>query len=287
MNKSMSSISNNFVNNFGPWALIAGASEGIGEAFAREIASKGLNVIIISRRKNVLEKLAKDIKKDFNVQVKVVEQDLTSPKLETEIEKKIGNLEIGLLVFNAALSPIGLFHNASTELHQKVIDLNCRAPMILSYYLGNKMKKKGRGGIILMSSLAGLQGNPIHTHYSATRAYNINLAEGLWDELKKDGIKVMVVLAGPTKTPNWKRSNPDEPLTVKSIMLQPQDVAKQALRNFKRTKKPYFVPGLQNRFSSFFLQHFIPRKMRVKLMGKVARNMYGENRNHLNSVDKI
>ncbi|NHJ06301.1 MAG: SDR family NAD(P)-dependent oxidoreductase [Candidatus Heimdallarchaeota archaeon] len=279
----MSSISNNFIDEFGPWALIAGASEGIGAAFAREVAKKGLNVAIISRRKDVLEKLAEEINEEYQVQTKVIEQDLTSPKLLEELTSKTEDLNLGLVIFNAALSPIGLFHNTTIEVHQKVIDLNCRAPMILSYHFGNKMKERGKGGIILMSSLAGLQGNPIHTHYSATRAYNINLAEGLWDELKKDGIKVMVVLAGPTKTPNWKRSDPIEPISVKSIILEPKEVAKQALKAFRRIKKPYFIPGGKNKLSSFFLQHFMTRKARIKLMSSVARKMYGEDKDHLTS----
>lgn len=279
----MSPISSNYIEKYGPWALVAGASEGIGAAFAREIAKKGLNVILISRRKEVLENLALEIRNDYQVQTKVIEQDLTSEKLVEEIDKKIYDLDIGLIVFNAALSPIGLFHNTSSDVLQKMIDLNCRAPMLLSHYFGNKMKEKGKGGIILMSSLAGLQGNPIHTHYSATRAYNINLAEGLWDELKEDGVKVMVVLAGPTKTPNFKKSNPKELASVKSMLLEPQIVAKQALNAFRRIKKPYFIPGFKNRLSSFFLQHFLTRKARIKLMSAVARNMYGEDKDHLTS----
>ncbi|HUU77927.1 MAG TPA: SDR family NAD(P)-dependent oxidoreductase [candidate division Zixibacteria bacterium] len=279
----MSSISNNFIDEFGPWALVAGASEGIGAAFAREVAKKGLNVAIISRRKEVLEELAKEINEKYQVQTKVIEQDLTSPNLLDELTSKTKDLNLGLVIFNAALSLIGLFHNTSIEVHQRVIDLNCRAPMILSYHFGNKMKERGKGGIILMSSLAGLQGNPIHTHYSATRAYNINLAEGLWDELKNDGIKVMVVLAGPTKTPNYYKSDPKELASVKSMILEPQAVAKQALNAFRRIKKPYFIPGVKNRFTSFFLQHFMTRKARIKLMGSVARTMYGENKDHFTS----
>ena len=279
----MSSISNNFIKKYGPWALVAGASEGIGAAFTRELAKKGLNVILISRRKDALENLASEIENNYKIKTRIIDQDLTSEKLLEEITKKTSDLDIGLLIFNAALSPIGLFHNTSIGVLQKMIELNCQAPMLLSHYFGNKMKEKGKGGIILMSSLAGLQGNPIHTHYSATRAYNINLAEGLWDELKQDGIKVMVVLAGPTKTPNFKRSGPKELVSVKSMLLESEIVAKQALNAFSKIKKPYFVPGYKNRFSSFFLQHFLTRKARIKLMGSVARKMYGEDKDHLTS----
>jgi len=279
---SMSSISNYYVDYFGPWALIAGASEGIGAAFAEELASKGINVVLVARSKDILNKLVKKIEKQYSVQVKVIVQDLTSKKMLDEISKKTKNLEIGFLVVNAALSPIGLFHNTTEELHNKVIDLNCRSPMLLSYYFGKEMKTRGKGGIILISSLAGLQGNPIHTHYSATRGYVINLAEGLWDEMKNFGVKVMVCQAGPTKTPNWGRSTPKEPLSVRMIILEPKKVAQQAIRAIKRRRKPYFVPGFLNRMFSFFLQHTTTRKQRVKLMGSVARKMYGEEKNYSN-----
>lgn len=278
----MSSISNYYVEYFGPWALVAGASEGIGAAFAEELASKGLNIVLVARNEDILNELAKKIEKHYGVQVKVIVQDLTADNMLDEITKKTKNLEIGFLIVNAALSPIGLFHNASEELHNKVIDLNCRSPMLLSYYYGKIMKAQGKGGIILISSLAGLQGNPIHTHYSATRGYVINLAEGLWDEMREYGVKVMVCQAGPTKTPNWGRSTPKEPLSVKMIILKPEIVAQQAIKAIKRRRKPYFVPGFLNRMSSWFLQHTFTRKQRIKLMGSVARKMYGEEKNYTN-----
>ncbi|MFW9923562.1 MAG: SDR family NAD(P)-dependent oxidoreductase [Candidatus Thorarchaeota archaeon] len=278
----MSSISNYYTNNFGPWAVVAGASEGIGASYAKELARKGLNIILIARTKEALDELSNYITNNYKVQVKVIQLDLSTENFLEILISKISDLEIGFLVFNAALSPIGLFHNASMELHNKVIDLNCRAPMQMTHYFGKKMMERGKGGILLMSSLAGLQGNPIHAHYSATRAYNINLAEGLWDEMRSKGIKVMVCLAGPTKTPNYKRSEPNDKGIVSSIAMNPDDVAKEAIRKFRRIRKPIFIAGKMNRFSTFILQHFLSRKSRVKFMGRTAKNMYGEEKNYSN-----
>ena len=278
----MSSISNYYQTNFGPWALIAGASEGLGAAYAREIASKGLNVILIARGKEKLEELAKEIGETYSVDAVTVELDLSNENLIAELSKRIKGLEIGLFVYNAALSPIGLFHNNSLEIHEKVVAVNCLAPMKLSYHFGNLMKERGKGGIILMSSLAGLQGNPIHSHYSASRAYIINLAEGLWEELKKSRVKVMTCLAGPTSTPNYYRSAPKDIKTVNLTKLTPETVARQAVKALRKAKKPIFIPGTMNKISSFILQGFLTRKARVLFMGKMARNMYGEDKNYSN-----
>jgi len=278
----MSSISNYYQENFGPWAIIAGASEGLGAAYAEEIARKGLNVILIARRKEKLEELAKSISKTFNVEVETIQLDLGSDDFLSHLVAKTKNKEIGLMVYNAALSPIGLFHNNSADIHQKVIKVNCQSPMQMSYHFGALMKERGKGGIILMASLAGLQGNPIHTHYSASRAYNINLAEGLWDELKDSGVKVIACLAGPTSTPNYNRSQPKDIGAVNFTKLAPEKVAKQALKALKKARKPIFIPGVMNKISTFILQNFLTRKARVRFMGKMARNMYGEDKNYSN-----
>lgn len=278
----MSSISNYYQENFGPWAIIAGASEGLGAAYAEEIARKGLNVILIARRKDKLEELEKSISKTFNVKAETIQLDLGSDDFLINLAAKTKNKEIGLMVYNAALSPIGLFHNNSADIHQKVIKVNCQAPMQMSYHFGSLMKERGKGGIILMSSLAGLQGNPIHTHYSASRAYNINLAEGLWDELKNSGVNVIACLAGPTSTPNYDRSQPKDIGAVNFTKLTPEKVAKQAIKAIKKARKPIFIPGTMNKITTFILQNFLSRKARVRFMGKMARNMYGESKNYSN-----
>lgn len=278
----MSTISNYYVENFGPWALIAGASEGLGAAYAEELARKGLNVILLARTEEKLEQLAKKIRDEYSVKAQIIVQDLSAENLLEEIKNKTDKLEVGFLVCNAALSPIGLFLNTSLEQHEKVIAVNCRAPMVLTHHFGKLMKERKRGAILLMTSLAGLQGNPVHAHYSSTRAYNINLAEALWDELKQDNIQVMACLAGATNTPNYRRSKPKKLGFFAPKVLKPETVAKQAVKAIKKTRKPLFIPGFMNRVYSCIMQNLIPRKQTVKMMGNIARDMYGEEKNHSN-----
>ena len=277
----MSSITNDFVHNFGPWALIAGASEGLGEAFAREIANQGINVALIARRKGLLNKLCKDIEKEYQVETKAIVLDLSSDKMLDEIKKETIDLEIGLVVYNAALSPIGLFYNFEIEKHTQVIDLNVKGSMIFAYHFGQKMKERGKGGIILLSSLAGLQGDPYHANYSATRGYTLNLAEALWFEMRKYNVNIMACVAGATNTPNYISSAPKRSGLINPRPMDPSKVAKGSLKSLRKNK-PHHYPGFSNKFNAFILRNILTRKGAIKFLGKIASKMYGENRNHVN-----
>ncbi|NHJ49833.1 MAG: SDR family NAD(P)-dependent oxidoreductase [Asgard group archaeon] len=277
----MSSISNDYVNDFGPWALIAGASEGLGEAFAREIASKGINVALIARRKDLLEKLCKSITQDFNVETRAIQIDLARNDVLKEVIKLTKDIEIGLVIYNAALSPIGLFYNFDLDKHYKVIDVNVKGPMIFAHHFGQLMKEREKGGIVLLSSLAGLQGDPYHAHYSATRGYTMNLAEALWYEMKKYNVKVMACVAGATNTPNYKSSKPKRAGLINPKPMDPNKVAKGTLKSLKKNQ-PFHIPGFNNRFNSFILRKLLRRKQAIRFMGNIASKMYGENKNHIN-----
>ncbi len=279
--QNMPSISNDYVNYFGPWALIAGASEGLGEAFAREIAKNGINVALIARRKTLLDKLCSTISKEYNVQTKAIQLDLASENILDIIKAETKEIDIGLVVYNAALSPIGLFFNFDLEKHFKVIDVNVKGPMVFAYHFGQLMKDKGKGGIILLSSLAGLQGDPYHANYSATRGYTMNLAEALWYELRKYGVHVMACVAGATNTPNYISSKPKRAGLINPRPMDPFKVAKGSLKSLKKNK-PYHIPGLNNKFNSFILKRMLKRERAIKFMGNIASKMYGEDRNHIN-----
>ncbi len=263
-----------FRNKYGSWALIAGGSQGIGEAFATKLAEKGMNLVLIARRIEPLMQLAKMIKADYGVEIKCISLDLAREDIISEIQKEIEGLEISVLVYNAAIIPIGNYFNSDLEEQLKVININCRGLTYLIDYYGRKMKKNGKGAIILISSMAGLQGTPINVHYAATKAYNIVLAEGLWYELKEHGVDVLVSITGATATPNYIATNPDKPGLFVPKPLDPSKVAKESLQ--KLGKKPYVIPGFANKFASFFIKHFLTRKQAIKLIGKNTYKMYGK-----------
>ena len=173
------SVSNSeFSRRYGPWALVAGASEGLGEQFARQLASRGLNVVLVARREEVLRDVASAIEKSFGVEVRQCAVDLADADALRVIEAATSDLEIGLLVYNAALSIVGPFFAEPLERRLAEMEVNCVKPLALLHLFGRKMVERGRGGLLLMSSLASLQGSPNISHYAATKAWSRILAEG-------------------------------------------------------------------------------------------------------------
>ena len=258
-----------FRARYGTWALVAGASEGLGAEFATQLADRGLNLLLIARRKELLEQLAAQLTHDHAIEVRTLPLDLAREDIGEVIEAATGDIEIGLLVYNAALSMIGPYFEISLEDHLKEIAINCRAPLTLSYLLGQSMLKRRRGAIILMSSLSSAQGSPLITNYSATKAYNRLLAEGLWDELRKQGIDVLACSASAVSTPGYQASSPDR--TSVSAMT-PQAVVSETLAALG--KQPIVIPGWTNRLANGVMQRLLPHKTAIILMGKVLRGMY-------------
>jgi short-subunit dehydrogenase len=258
-----------FRARYGGWALVAGASEGLGAEYAAQLAARGLNLVLIARRKELLEQLGAQLTEDYNIEVRTLPLDLAREDVGEVVETATGDIEIGLLIYNAALSMIGPYFEISLEDHLKEIAINCRAPLILSYLLGQHMLKRRRGGIILMSSLSSSQGSPLITNYSATKAYNRLLAEGLWDELRKQGIDVLACSASSVSTPGYQASAPGR--TSVSAMT-PRAVVSETLAALG--KQPVIIPGWTNRVANVVMQRFIPHKTAIILMGRVLRGMY-------------
>jgi short-subunit dehydrogenase len=265
-----------FKQRYGPWALITGASQGIGQAFAEQCAKNGLNVYLTSRRKVILDGLADRFRADYKVEAVTHGLDLTDPDALIELERNTSEYDIGLFLYAPAVSPIGSFFAQTIEEHDQVINLNCRAPVHLAYHFGNLMKKRKRGGILLMGSLAGFQGSPIVAHYSATKAYNLTLAEAIWEELKSYGVDVKCCVAGATSTPAFIERTPlDDVKGIKPKIMTPEAVAKECLRKMHRNK-PFIVAGTFNKVTSWILRRITSRKFAIKTIGSVNRKMYGD-----------
>jgi hypothetical protein len=260
---------NDFRERYGPYALVAGASVGLGEAFARRLAERGLNLVLIARRQDVLEQLAADLRTRYAIEVRTLAADLGQSDLRGLIERAVAGLTIGLLVYNAAYSVIGPFVDRSLDEQLRVLDVNCRGPLVLSHLLGTAMAERGRGGIVLMTSMAGSQGGPWLASYAASKAFNLVLAEGLWDELGERGVDVVACRAGATRTPGYAASQP-RPSRVP--LLDPDRVARMTLDALGR--KPSLVPGAFYQFSAFVMNRLLPRRMAVRIMGRSTRRLY-------------
>jgi len=263
-----------FRKKYGPWALVAGASEGLGEQFARQIAAKGLNLVLVARRRKELDALAGVIRDGHGVEVRTISWDLSNRHAAARIEERTREIEIGLLVYNAALSLIGPFLELPVEQHLRVLDLNGRGPLLFTHTFGKKMVERRRGGIILMASLSGYQGTALVASYAASKAFNIILAEGRWEELRDRGGDMLACAAGVIRTPNYLRSNPTKSSLLSAPEMEPEEVAAEALAALGRG--PTVIPGRANRVSSLVMQRLMPRSLAIATIGRATRGMYGK-----------
>ncbi len=261
-----------FSARYGSWAIVAGASEGLGAAYAGELASRGLNLILVARRSELLQALASQLSKRYNVQIKTIVVDLSALDAAEQILRDTNDLEVGLLIYNAAFSAIGPFLERSLDDHFKEIHTNIHAPLKLVYLLGQRMLTQGHGGIVLMSSLSAFQGSAYISTYAATKAFNIVLAEGLWEEWRAQGVDVLVCVSGAIKTPNYVASEPEQTGGLGDMTMNPDQVVFDALNALG--KKPYVIPGRINRVASFVMRHLLPRKVAIQFMGRVLRGKY-------------
>ena len=263
-----------FVSRYGSWGIVAGASEGLGATYAEELASRGLNLVLVARRAELLHSLASQLSEKYKVETKTIVLDLSAVDAAEQILRDTKDLEIGLLVYNAAFSAIGPFLERHLEDHLKEIQTNAFTPMKLIYLFAGQMLARRRGGIVLMSSLSAFQGSAYISTYSATKAFNIVLAEGLWEEWREQGVDVLVCVSGAVKTPNYVASGPEQTGGLGDMTMNPDQVARDALNALG--KKPYVIPGRVNRIASFVMRHLLPRKTAVKFMGRILRRMYVE-----------
>jgi hypothetical protein len=180
-----------FASRYGPCALVAGASEGIGRSFARELAAAGLHLVLVARRAPPLDALGNELRDAHGIDVRTVACDLAEAGAAETIAGACRGLEIGLLVYNAAASSVGRFLDTPLDTHLRAIHVNARGPVLLAHAFAGPMAERGRGGIVLMSSLTAFQGTPLVSTYGATKAFNLILAEGLWSELAEHGVDVL------------------------------------------------------------------------------------------------
>ncbi len=250
-----------FARRYGPWGLVAGASQGLGAAYARALAERGLNLVVVARRPAPLEALATAITADFDVSVQWVDGDLSDRHFLESLVALGSQLEIGLVVYNAAYAPIGEFTSVPLDDLLKVAAVNIRAPVSLVRGLLPAMVARGTGGVILMTSLAGNQGSPYISTYAASKAFNRVLAEGLWYELKGKGVDVVACAAGAVRTPGYAGASEgkDAPGT-----LDPEEVVEQALRALGRG--PVVTPGRVNRLANTLMTRLLPKRRAISIM---------------------
>ncbi|MDG6224615.1 MAG: SDR family oxidoreductase [Candidatus Thermoplasmatota archaeon] len=263
---------------YGRYALITGASSGIGEEFARQLAAEGLDLVLVARRKGRLDRIAKELRTRYHVDVRVAPVDLSLEDFMLELDPVINDLEIGLLVNNAGFATSGPFLETDAEKELEMLHVNARAPLVLTKALAPAMVGRGRGGIIFLASMAGMISLPYMANYAATKAYDLMLGEALWYELKGRGVDVLSLAPGAVKTEFGKVAEVGSGFGL----MEPEKVVSKALRKLGRT--PSFVPG------SFFRaiagsSRILTRKMLVRVAGSLWTR-YIMRRKHVDCLEK-
>lgn len=195
-----------FATKYGPWALIVGASEGLGAAFADNAASRGLNVALVARRAEALAEVATGLRDRYGIETREIVADVGAADFSEALERAVADLEIGFMIFNAGIQPGGPFLRIRLEDHLTCIQIQVVAPTKVCHWLGRQMAARGRGGIVLISSGAAQQGLAHWVGYGAAKAYELILGEGLWYELREQGVTVTSYVVGSTYTPNFQRT---------------------------------------------------------------------------------
>jgi hypothetical protein len=261
-----------FRQRYGPLALVAGAAEGIGAAFAEQLARRGLDLMLLDRQAEACGALAARLRAAHRIECRALVCDLGAPDLLERLQAELSDAAVGLVVYNAARSTVGGFLQQPLADKLATLDVNCRGWLLLAHHFGAAMAGRGRGGLIVMSSLAGTHGHGLVATYGATKAFDWLLAEALWDELGPRGVDVLAVCAGMTRTPGFERSGPRLGRLQARLVLRPQQVAAGALDALGRG--PRFIPGASYRLTQLINDRLLPRGLASRWLGRTMRRIY-------------
>jgi len=184
---------------YGEWALVTGASAGIGAEFARALAREGMSCVLSARREDRLRELAVELER-HGVATRVVTADLADPGGADHLAEQIKDLPIDVFINNAGFGYAGRFDKQDTERLRALVQVNCVAPVVLASRLLPAMRERGRGAMIVSGSIAGRQPLPRHALYAASKAFDLLFGEALWVELRGSGVDVLVLEPGPTES---------------------------------------------------------------------------------------
>jgi short-subunit dehydrogenase len=270
-----SSSSSDFRDRYGPWAVVVGAAQGLGAEFCRQLATRRLDLVMVALEDDEQRTLAHELEDEHGIATRVVVGDVTTPEVQAALAAATDDVEVGLLVYNAGLSATEPWLDTPLERHLAIVDVNARGPLQLVDRFVRPMVERGRGGVILLSSMSGLQGTPLTATYAATKAFTLNLAESLWDEWRPLGVDVTALVPGPTDTPGYRASAPKPTrYTNKPMAVQPAVAAVLGALG----SRPWVIPGRGNKIAGFVLSRIVPRRRAVGFMGKTMRAMYGGDR---------
>jgi uncharacterized protein len=251
---------------FGPWALVTGASSGIGKEFARQIAASGIHVALVGRREPLLRTVGAECTQASGVQHRIIPLDLSEPDFLPVLADATRDLDIGLVVSNAGTGNPGKFLQLDRQLLQETLRLSTMAHLDIAHHFGQKLTKRRRGGIILAGAMGAENGVPCMANDGAAKAYVHSLGEALHYELKPQGVYVTVLAAGFTNTAVLEKFGLD-PKTMPMKPMSVEQCVSEALSGLLKNRSR-IVPGRLNRIMNALVPASLARKMEADLLGK-------------------
>jgi short-subunit dehydrogenase len=255
---------------FGPWALVTGASSGIGKEFARQIAASGINIVLVARREGLLNEAGVEFSKRYGVQHRVVVLDVSREDFIGQLASATDDLDIGLVVSNAGTGNPGEFLKHDRQLLRETVRIGALAHLDIAYQFGAKLTKRRRGGLVLTGAMGAEGGIPLMANDGAAKAYVHSLGEALHAEFKPSGVHVTVLAAGFTDTPvldkfGYEASTlPMKPLSVEQCV---SETLGGLLKNRSKV-----IPGRLNRILNALVPVSLARRMEADLLGKGLAN---------------
>jgi len=237
----------NLRERYGDWALVTGASSGIGCVFAHRLAASGLNLVIAARRIDLLNDLSRQLARDHGVQVRCLQVDLSQEDCLRGIVEACSDIEVGMVVNNAGSGIPNSFSQSDIGLEKSLIRLNCTSPAEITHHFLAGMLARRKGAILFVSSLMGFQGVPYMANYSATKGYLLNFGEALHHECKDQGVDVLVLAPGATETAG-KYLHPVDYSKLPIDWMSAEEVVDTALKSIG--KKVFVIPGVRNHLTA-------------------------------------
>jgi uncharacterized protein len=251
---------------FGPWAVVTGASSGIGREIARQIAASGINVVLVARRRALLEEVGREVSTEFGVQHRVVVADLSTDGFIDRLAGATSDLDVGLVVSNAGTASPGEFRRLQRQDLTQLLRLNAFSHLEIAHHYSRKLAERGRGGILLCGAMGAAQGIPYLANDSAAKAYVQTLGECLHVELAPLGVNVTVLIVGPTQTAIIEKFG----LTPETMPMRPMSAEQCAAEGLEALHKnrATHLSGRINRVMQALIPASLSRRMMGRMMAK-------------------
>jgi uncharacterized protein len=256
------------VKRYGPWAVVVGAADSLGAAFAEVLVEHGFSLVLIARRIERLNGLATELQARYGRPIEVLALDLAATDLQQRLEAIAHDREMGLVVYNATSSIVAPFLDTALADKQRILDVNTRGPVIAAHVFGKLLAARGGGGIVLLSSLTASWNSPWVATYSATRAFSLSFGDALAHEFSEHGVDVVARCAGATRTPAFVQlaSGREAPRT-----MTPEAAARETLAAL--SSRGRFVPRALNRVARRVLSRLLPRRIAVRIMAGNTKSL--------------